>query len=289
MWNSESFTFRREHAMRRRDVGHRERQPSMMWNSTFVFMLIGTLLFASCKTKRKIAMPSSDAPTEISAADKKSIETFEMSNLDFHTFSGRAKTKIEMGKKVHDVTLHVRIERDKAIWMSVTALLGVEVARVLITPDSIKILDKFQGEYIEKPFKYIDNYTSAGIKFGNLQDMLTANVSTGLLRTEDVQVASATDEFIVVGLKEQLSYQYRINKENRPFNFILQEVGGSHNLEAFYGDYVQTDGYNFPRKIALNILGEDISLKAQLGYNRVSFNENIEMPFSVSKRYKVIK
>lgn len=253
-----------------------------------MFVVVGALIFTSCKTKRKVALPSHDTPSEVSEASAASIKTFELNNLDFHTFSGRAKTKIELDKKVHDVTLNIRIERNKAIWMSVSALLGVEVARVLITPDSVKILNKFQGEYIVKPFDYIYNYTNQGITFSTLQDLLMANVSSNLLRTQNVQVASASDEFIVVGIKEQLSYQYRINKENRPFNFILQEVGGMQNVEAFYGDYANTDGYNFPQNIALNIVGEDVSLKARLGYNRVSFNGNVEMPFSVSGRYKVI-
>lgn len=233
-------------------------------------------------------MPSHDTPTEISAANEASIKTFELNNLDFYTFSGRAKTKIELDKKIHDVTLNVRIERDEAIWLSVSAILGIEVARVLITPDSVKILNKLQGEYIVKPFAYIYNYTNRDITFETLQDLLMANVSSNLLRAADVQVASATDEFIVVGIKEQLSYQYRINKENRPFNFMLQEIGGIQNLEAFYKDYVNTNGYNFPQNIALNIVGENVTLKAQLDYNRVSFNENVEMPFSVPSRYKVI-
>lgn len=259
-----------------------------MWSRLILFVMLGVLMFASCKTKRKIAMLSTDVPTETNAANAASIKTFEMNNLDFYTFSGRAKTKIEMDGNIQDVTLNVRIERDKAIWLSVTAILGVEVARVMITPDSVKILNKLQGEYIAKPFTYIYNYTNRGITFTTLQDLLMANVSSNLLRTDNVQVASTTDEFIVVGIKEQLSYQYRINQKNRPFNFVMQEVGGINNLEAFYGNYVKTDGYNFPHNIALNIVGEDMSLKAQLGYNRVSFNENVEMPFSVSSRYKVI-
>lgn len=259
-----------------------------MWNRVLFFVAVGMLVFASCKTKRKIAMPSHDTPTEVRAANEASIKTFELNNLDFYTFSGRAKTKIELDEKVHDVTLNARIERDEAIWLSVSAILGVEVARVLITPDSIKILNRLRGEYIAKPFAYIYNYTNRGITFEMLQDLLMANVSSNLLRAADVQVASATDEFIVVGIKEQLSYQYRINKANRPFNVILQEVGGIQNLEAFYGDYVNTNGYNFPQNIALNIVGESVTLQVQLDYNRVSFNGNVDMPFSVSGRYKVI-
>ncbi|WDF69560.1 DUF4292 domain-containing protein [Sphingobacterium oryzagri] len=235
-----------------------------------------------------MSLPKTEAPKEVSAANAASIKSFELSNLDFRTFSGRAKTKVDMNGQSLDVTLNVRIERDKAIWLSVTATLGIEAARVLITPDSVKILNKLPGEYIAKPFSYIYNYTSRGVNFKTLQDLLMANVSSSLLRTDNIQVASATDEFIVVGVKDQLSYQYRINKNNRPFNFLLQEVGGTQNLEAFYGSYANTGGYDFPQNMALNILGDNMSIKANLLYNRVAFNESIEMPFSVPARYKVI-
>lgn len=259
-----------------------------MWIRGVVVVLISSFLLVGCKTKKKVSLPSNEIPTEVSAANAASIKSFELSNLDFRTFSGRAKTKVEMNDQILDVTLNVRIERDKAIWLSVTATLGIEAARVLITPDSVKILNKLPGEYIAKPFSYIYNYTSKGVNFGTLQDLLMANVSSNLLHTNNIQVASATDEFIVVGVKEQLSYQYRINRNNRPFNFLLQEVGGNQNVEAFYSNYGTTAGYNFPQNMALNILGDNASIKANLVYNRVAFNENIDMPFSVPARYKVI-
>ncbi len=257
-----------------------------MWNK--LIYLLGIIIFCiSCKTK-KVSIPKTDLPSETVSVYKESIKSFELNNLDFHTFSGRAKTKIQLNQETHDVTLNVRVQRDQAIWISVTAILGVEVARVLITPDSVKILNKLQGEYIVKPFNYIYRYTSQGINFVALQDLLLANVSSNLLRTNNVQVASAEDEFIVVGLKDDLAYQYRINRENRPFNFSLQEVGGAQNLETYYQNFTKTDGYNFPQSMAFNITGDNILLKAQLAYNRVVFNENVDMPFSVSSRYKVI-
>jgi len=193
-----------------------------------------------------------------------------------------------MNAQDRDVTLNIRVDRDKAIWISVTAILGVEAARVLITPDSVKIINRLQGEYIAKPFSYVYNYVNAGVNFTTLQDLLLANVSSQLLRTENVQVASAEDEFVVVGIKDQLSFQYRINKENRPFNFILEEVGGADNLEAYYASYGSTGGYNFPQQMSLNIVGQSMSINAKLEFNRVNFNAPIEMPFTVSDRYKTI-
>ena len=258
-----------------------------MW-SRICFVVLFLAVFASCKTKKKINLPTTGLPTVVTEENAASIKSFELSNLDFLTFSGRAKAKIELDKKTHDANIHVRIEKDKAIWISVTAMLGVEVARILIAPDRVKILNKWQGEYIEKPFDYIYNYVNQGITFNILQDILLGNVSPNLLRTDNVQVASADDEFIVVGSLQNLSYQYRVNAENRPFNFLLQEQNEGHNLETYYGDHTVTKGYNFPHTVIFNFSGSELSLKAQVSYNKVDFNTAVEMPFSVSDRYKVI-
>ncbi|MGO3109507.1 MAG: DUF4292 domain-containing protein [Sphingobacterium sp.] len=257
-----------------------------MWNK-LLWLLVVVILFAGCKTRQKVAKVEKSDSSVISAGAE-SIRSFEMNNLDFHTFSGRAKTKIQMNKRERDVTLNIRIDRDKAIWISVTAILGVEVARVLITPDSVKIINRLQGEYLKKPFSYVYNYVNPGVTFTTLQDLLLANVSSQLLRASNVQVASAQDEFIVVGIKDQLSFQYRINTDNRPFNFILEEVEGMSNLEAYYANYISTEGYNFPQNMALDIAGENMSIGAKLNFDRVRFNAPVEMPFTVSERYKVI-
>ena len=259
-----------------------------MW-SRLGGLLIIVVLAAGCKTKQKIVIPDKTAPVDIVATHASEIKSFELSNLDFYSFSGRAKTRIEMRDGAQDVTLNVRMERDKAIWVSVTALLGVEVARVLITPDSIQVINKLQGEYIAKPFAYVQRYTNKGITFSMLQDLLLANVSSSLLRTETVQVASAEDEFLVVGIKDALSYRYRINKENRPFALSLQSVGVNQNMEAYYSNFNKTAGYNFPQRITLNMSGDDFTLKSQMDFNKVEFNEKVELPFTIPSRYKELE
>ena len=41
-------------------------------------------------------------------------------------------------------TLNVRVARDSVIWMSISPALGVEAARILLTPDSVQVLSKLQ-------------------------------------------------------------------------------------------------------------------------------------------------
>jgi len=255
-----------------------------MWNR-YLIVATAVLMLSSCASKKKLPVQK---PTETTNTNVDN--NYSINNLDFHTFSGRAKAKVEYGDEKQDASIHVRVKRDQVIWMSVTAtLFNYEAARVLITPDSIKIMNKLQSEYIAKPFSYIHRYTGPGVTFQMVQDVLLANVSNGLLKTDQLTVASASDEVQIVGIKDELSFQYALNKDYRPKVFRLNMVGASEALEAFYGGFNSVTGYNFPQNQKINLNTKDIIVNAILDYNKVEFNQGIEVPFSVPSKYKVIK
>lgn len=248
-------------------------------------MVLAVLVLAySCASKK--ATVKND--TGITAKGKDLLSTYELNNLNFITFSGRAKAKVQYGEETQNVTLNVRMERDKAIWISVTALLGIEAARALITPDSVKIMNRLQSEYVSKPFSYIYRYTNPGITFRMLQDILMGNISTEMLRTDQLQIATSEDDVQVIGIKEGLTFHYGVNKSNRPFTFNLVEIGKTNKLEAHYSDFAVIDGHNFPQRFTLNIEGSGTKVSSDMLYNKSEFNKSVELPFNIPSRYKAI-
>ncbi|MGN5955017.1 DUF4292 domain-containing protein [Sphingobacterium lactis] len=250
------------------------------------FFMAVLMLISACGTKKRTVKIDSTLPKATN--NEQLLKNFELSNLNYHTFSGRAKAKVQMGKDSQNVTLNLRIDRGKAIWISVTALLGIEAARVMITPDSVKIMNKMQGEYIAKPFSYIYKYTNPNISYKMLEDILLGNISVEMLRTEQLQVASSTDDVQIIGVRDGLTFHYGVNNANRPFNFNLMELGKSNKLEATYSDYQMIGGYNFPNRFTLNIEGDGVKVNSDLAYNKAEFNTTAEMPFKVPSSYKVI-
>lgn len=256
-----------------------------MW-SKYLFFLLVVLVATGCGGKKKLA----GTKTEINTRSKNTAEGYLINNLDFRTFNGRARAKVEFGNEKQDVTLHVRIERDKTIWISVTAtMFNYEAARLKITPDSVQVLNKMQSEYIAKPFTYVHKYTGPGVSFFMLQDMLMANVSQPLLRTDQITVASASNEVQIVGIKDNLSFQYSLNEKNRPKVFRMNTVGANDNLESFYSSFIVSQGYNFPQNQHIKLHAAGMNISAILNYNKAEFNQNIEIPFAIPSKYRKVE
>lgn len=72
---------------------------------------------------------------------------------------------------------NIRLKKDSVIWVSITPALGIEVFRVLITPDSVKYISKIPDNkyYYSGDFTAIIDLMKVDIDFAMLQDLLIGN------------------------------------------------------------------------------------------------------------------
>ena len=62
--------------------------------------------------------------------------------------------------KHYDVNATIRMHKDSLIWASVNAVLGIEAMRLLITKDSVFLLDKLNKTYTTRSVDYLQEETS---------------------------------------------------------------------------------------------------------------------------------
>jgi Domain of unknown function (DUF4292) len=131
----------------------------MMKKTLIYTLVIATILSASCHTTRKMqsAMSKTDTTRMVNVGDthrdsirfiKTAFSKVQENAIDFKTFSAKIKTDYyNKDGKGPDLTIFVRIRKDSAIWLSINAtVFSYEAFRVLVTPDSVKILNKKDKE-----------------------------------------------------------------------------------------------------------------------------------------------
>ncbi len=253
-----------------------------------VFLGVSLVVVLSCSSKKSTISPGA-GEKEVSRTERlRILHEVEAHQLYFTTFSGRAKSKIAINRDNYDVTANVRIERDKAIWISVTALMGIEAGRVLITPDSVKIINRLQAEYVSKPFEYLYNFTNEELDFSSLQQLLVGNVVDQTL-AKGFEIWTNDHGYSVRGQRNDLAYSVQLDTSYRPAFAVLNDMNRNQRMEASYEDYQLSAGQVFPNYVKISIVADELRLQSEMRYSRMVYNETLDMPFNIPARYKEIQ
>lgn len=256
-----------------------------MWTKKYSIIYAFLLLFAACSTTKTVST-TAGAAKELSKKDKRSlVESVSANLVDYETFSTKAKTRLSVDNKSFNSNLNIRIKKGETIWISATAFLGIEAARIKITPDRIQIMNRLQSTYIDKPFEYIYNYTTSELTFQELEDLFVGN-SMGFYDNEVNQVLALGENYLVLGELESLDFEMKYAENYTLQQTKLREDGRGQSMQVDYDNYKEVDSFNIPNAVRIGLKAEKIDVNAEMDYEEIRFNQNLNFPFSVPERYK---
>ena len=67
---------------------------------------------------------------------------------DWSSFKSGGNAELKMGGKSMSSSMHIRMKRGKAIYVSLRPYIGIEVAKMVISGDSILLVDKLHKRFI---------------------------------------------------------------------------------------------------------------------------------------------
>jgi hypothetical protein len=228
--------------------------------------------------------PRADSELFISQTLKK----LERNRINFATFSGKVKVNYEGGDGGNnEFTAFIHIKKDSLIWIKVNALLGIEAFRMVITRDSVKILDKFKKIARLRSVSFLQQEIHLPVDFNTLQDLLIGNPV--FLDTSNVLFYKKEQAGLSLLCAGALFKNYiTLNPgDNTLKHSKLDDADPmrARTCDLTYGEYELRDNFHFStyRKISV---AEKSKLDIELNYNQFSFNEPLSFSFSIPKNYK---
>ena len=208
-------------------------------------------------------------------------------HIDFTTFSARINVDYEdaNGKK-YNVTGHLRMYKDSVIWISITAIFGIEGLRAYITKDSVKVLDKQNKIYSARSVSYLQDVSALPLDLSTLQDLLLGNPV--FLDSAMVSYNRASGVITMLSYGESFKNQVTIGETDKLLQSSkLDDVDEVRNRTCYltYSDYDKSKGVNFPTIRSISVT-EKKKLDIKLDFKVYDFNETLSFPFSVPKNYK---
>lgn len=266
------------------------------------FVLFGVFLF-SCKIQEK-----ENVKVKIKIkhrSPKFLVKKLKENEFQFNTISAKAAVIFNDGKKKTSFKTHIRIRKDSAIWMSITPLLGIEMARVLITRDTVKFLNRADKEYFIGDFDYLNKLFGADMDYQMLEALLIGN---SLDFDENNRVNSRVDRkkdlyFLSTEKKRKIKKELKKDKDKikkqaqvlwlDPMTFKIQELllsspETNRSLMGFYADYKEIEEQLIPYKLRFE-LKSNTSNTIEVNYSKFSIGKSLTFPFKISSKYVQIK
>ncbi|MGV3505002.1 MAG: DUF4292 domain-containing protein [Adhaeribacter sp.] len=246
-----------------------------LWAACFIF------LFSACK---KESVPAS------SAALPENIHNITVRNLDFQSFSARGRMQLEEedGSKVAS-NLSLRILKDSIIWASVVPALGIEVARLRITPDSVMLVNRLNKTYFAGDYSLIREKFKVDVTFDMVQAILLGNYLPGNPGEEKVM----TEPPLQRVRREQASLlidQFLDLTDFKLKKLSIKDQQTNNALDVQYSGFENVEGHSFARNARIVVQQPNGSTSkgaiADLEYSRITLNEaGLTFPFSIPEAY----
>lgn len=132
----------------------------------YLYVLVVIVLVASCSSTRKLEKTPMIGGLTGEAYMEKVIEL----SPSWKAVSGKVALTLNMeGQKDTKVSATLRLKRGESIQLYVAPLLGIEVARLEITPEGLLAVDRLNKRYVKVSFEELSRLANTELSFNVLQ------------------------------------------------------------------------------------------------------------------------
>lgn len=262
-------------------------------------LIIMIAFFAACKTGR-------EAKKEIKETVKRDtgvefiFSKMKDAQFDFRTMNVKFQAKVESEKNNMSFGGSMRIIKDRTIWLSLSAIVGIEAFRVYISPDSVKMINRLNKTYFKGDYQLINELLRTPFDFDMLQALVTGNdfsyyennifkvgeddkaykISTPGRKKLKNYVANQSD------MDRVLVQDLWISPDN--YKIIRQQIKEiskeNSKLVVDYSAFVAFDDQFLAHQIDVSVEAEQ-KMKVMIDFEKVTVDEEITVPFMIPENY----
>ncbi|WP_066223107.1 DUF4292 domain-containing protein [Formosa haliotis] len=244
---------------------------------TFLILTVG------CKSAKTLTATESN----LKLNTKQLIKENTRQAAHFKTLSSKVKAIYSEGEKSKSVSINLRIEKDKTIWLNGP----FSAARLLITPDKVSFYNKLDNTYFEGDYKLLSDFLGTDLDFNKVQNLL---LGEALFNLKDSNYVSSIydDAYLVQPADQRPLFElfYIINPTY--FKVVSQQLSQPKEeriLEIDYLKYQEVDAQIIPEQIKINAVEARSETIIELEFKSVSLNEKLNFPFKIPSGFEPLE
>jgi hypothetical protein len=245
--------------------------------------LLPLLTITSCSSSKRLT-----ASATIAAPAKEASKSVTQTKLHLPQFStmnaAKCKFVITLREKSYSITSSVKIIKDSVIQLSIMPLLGIEMYRAVLRPDSITIIDKNNHNYFVTDYGFFQKRFGVSISFKDVQSLLSNQPlnPTDEVGNSELKVNDNGYEWITS--YKDLKADYQFSKEYQLNKTTLEQPGSESTFNCNYSNFNTFDSVVFPTQCSIEASHnrqqtgftftiEKLTFNTQLNINSINFSD----------------
>ena len=248
-----------------------------------ILALAAIVLLASCKTKAVLAETKAK---DVLSADS-IIENHYKNKKDFRTLYVRSSAHYEDEDNSQNVNAEIKIKKDEKILISIRVL-GITMAKALITPTEVKYYEKIGGKYFDGDYTSLSRWLGTDLDFQKVQNLLIGQAMDDL--TKGTYKATIDDKLYRLennDPKTMKAFYFEAGKFLVKQQQIVQPAQ-NRMLKVSYPNYASYSQAALPAGIDIEAAQPKGKIKINIDYNSATFDEEMSFPYSVPDGYERI-
>jgi hypothetical protein len=248
----------------------------IIWIIGFSFLLLG------CKSSKAVSDVAVNSNTTVKLSVKQLLKKHKKQQSQFKTLQSRLKVKLNNGQGEKTISLSLRMERDKIIWISAP----LNIVRIKLTQDKIAYYNKLENTYFEGGFELVQELFGVKLTFENIQNILLGQLAFDLRAREFYKASNLELKTVKFILNFQATFipdLFKIRQQQ-----VIQSVP-SRSLNINYKKYQRIEDQNFPEKIVISTKNMGQKSTIDVALRSLSLNDKLRFPFKIPVGYQLLQ
>lgn len=254
-----------------------------------IIILLAFSLVLACKSKQKVVEKSIvKIPENKEISAENVLQNHTKLPYNFSTLLIKTSVDFKDDKQSIGLNADIKIKKNEIILVSVK-LLGITMAKAIITPKEVKYYEKINNTFFEGNYATLSNWLGTDLDFQKVQNLLLGQIITST-KNSNFNLENLQNILVLKSkANENLQEKYVFDSNN--FTLKSQEINQITKNRSVSINYLAYNSFAesiFPKELTIFAKQNQKQTEIKLEYRNVAFNENLTFPYSVPEGYKQI-
>lgn len=253
---------------------------------------ISLFLLSGCKSSQKVTTVDAGA----AKAHAVFFDSMMKQAFQFETISARMQVELNMSGKEMSSRVDLKMIRDSAFVLSIQPVFGMELFRMEMNRDSVKVIDRMNRRYVAENHQNLRGQTPIVFNFNNLQALFVNHLfSPGEDRvTPDLYnrfrlIQEGRTAEIQAKDRMGLNYIFTADGEEKLLSTYISNASEDFALQWAYKDFRLAEGQPFPMLMDVTLFSDGVAEGGiKMHFNRIQTNVPVRVESSVPEKYQRI-